>query len=165
MVTYRNTSGNFASVGDTAALPELAVDASPGINPSAGSFLSVPVSESATAADLKIEGCENLTDALCIGDRFRLSVTWRDFEDRTGVGTPRDLTEDTAYFTFFSPSNIELMVKVLDGTGFNGRYWVFFAALSNVEFTLTVEDLETVAVRNYRNPRGSFASVGDTAAF
>ncbi|MEM8994612.1 MAG: hypothetical protein AAGF23_07445 [Acidobacteriota bacterium] len=154
VVAYRNPSGNFASVGDTAALPELAgLGGLPGLR-------GTPA-----APALEVEGCDGLDDAICIGDRFRLSATWRDFEDRSGAGAPNDLTDDTAFFTFFSPSNVELMVKVLDGRGFNGRYWVFFASLSNVEFTLTVEDLETGAVRTYRNPRGNFASVGDTAAF
>ena len=32
------------------------------------------------------------------------------------------------------------MIKVVDGCGFNNRYWVFFAALTNVEFHITVRD-------------------------
>ena len=181
VVGYQNPSGNFASVGDTGAFPELLTVGfeepgfgepgfdGPGFDGPGfdlfGLDLPAPVLSSVEAPSPKVEGCEDLTDAICIGDRFRLSATWRDFDDRTGVGTPRDLTDDTVYFTFFSPSNVELMVKVLDGRGFNGRWWVFFASLSNVEFELTVEDLETGAVRRYQNPIGNFASVGDTDAF
>ncbi|MEO1083895.1 MAG: hypothetical protein AAFY88_06610, partial [Acidobacteriota bacterium] len=70
VVTYRNPSGNFASVGDTAALPELfGLGADPG--PPAP-----PHTPAAPA--LKVEGCDGLVDAICIGDRFRLSATWRD---------------------------------------------------------------------------------------
>ncbi len=56
-------------------------------------------------------------------------------------------------------------VKALDGRTFNNRYWVFYASLSNVEYTITVTDTETGAVRTYFNPSGRFASVGDTDAF
>ena len=57
------------------------------------------------------------------------------------------------------------MVKVLDGRALNGRFWVFYGALTNVEFTLTVTDTETGRVRHYANAMGNFASAGDTSAF
>ena len=38
-------------------------------------------------------------------------------------------------------------------------------ALSNVEYTLTVTDTVTGAQRQYHNPSGRFASVGDPVAF
>jgi hypothetical protein len=56
-------------------------------------------------------------------------------------------------------------VKVVDGRAFNGRYWVFYGALSDVEYTITVTDTLTGAVKTYFNPRGNLASVADTAAF
>jgi len=54
---------------------------------------------------------------------------------------------------------------VLDGRGLNGKFWLFYGALSNVEYTLTVTDTQTGAVKTYKNPSGQFGSVGDTAAF
>jgi hypothetical protein len=75
------------------------------------------------------------------------------------------LTNDTGYFWFFSPNNVELVVKVVDGRAFNGSYWVFYGALSDVEYTVTVTDTETGAVKRYTNPPGNLSSVGDTAAF
>ncbi len=73
---------------------------------------------------------------LCLNNqRFKLDVRWRDFEGKTGVGQAVPLTSDTGYFWFFSSSNVELVVKVLDGRGLNGKFWVFFGALSNVEYT------------------------------
>jgi hypothetical protein len=57
------------------------------------------------------------------------------------------------------------VIKVLDGTAANGHFWVFYGALSNVEYRLTVTDTVTGAVKIYSNPRGLFASVGDTSAF
>ena len=110
--------------------------------------------------------CSPSPTALCLsGGRFEVQVTWKDFQGRTGAGQATPLTADTGYFWFFSASNIELIVKVLDARALNGKFWVFFGALSNVEYTLTVRDSATGAVKSYQNPSGQFASVGDTSAF
>ena len=53
----------------------------------------------------------------------------------------------------------------MDCRGFNGKFWVFYGALSNVEYTVTVTDTQTGAVRVYTNPSGQLSSVADTAAF
>ena len=57
------------------------------------------------------------------------------------------------------------MIKVLDGTPVNGKFWLFYGALSSVEYALTVRDTITGNVRTYRNPSGRMASVADVAAF
>jgi len=75
------------------------------------------------------------------------------------------MTGDTAAFNFFSPTNTELVIKVLDGRPINGHYWVFYGALSNVGYTIFVKDLATGEQVIYQNPVGNFASVGDTEAF
>ena len=92
-------------------------------------------------------------------------MEWRDFRDRTGVGRARPLTDDTGTFWFFGPSNTELIVKVLDGRGANGHFWVFYGALSNVEYTITVTDTVENRERSYHNPARTFASAGDIRAF
>ena len=56
-------------------------------------------------------------------------------------------------------------MKVLDGRPLNGHWWVFYASLSNVAFTLAVTDTETGEVLEYVNPERTFGSRGDTAAF
>ena len=66
-------------------------------------------------------------------------------------------------FYFFDPSdeaNFELCLKVLDGTTLNDRFWIFAAATTDVEYTLTVEDPETGPwpVRN-ANPDGTGGEV------
>jgi hypothetical protein len=55
--------------------------------------------------------------------------------------------------------------QVIDGRALNGKLWVFYGALTNVGYTIRVTDTATGAVRTYNNPRGTFASVGDTQAF
>ena len=47
----------------------------------------------------------------------------------------------------------------------NGRFWVFYGALSDVEYTITVTDTDTGVSRSYSNPQGKLASVADTVAF
>jgi hypothetical protein len=75
------------------------------------------------------------------------------------------LTSDTGYFWFFSASNVELVLKAVDGRTFNNHFWVFYGALSDVEYTITVTDMVTGAVKTYSNTAGHLASVADTAAF
>lgn len=100
------------------------------------------------------------------GERFRVRVQWRNFEGGTGPGRLVAATPDSADFWFFSDDNIEITIKVLDACSFSGHYWVFFAAATNVGYTVTVEDLETSRVKTYENPLGTLSpAVGDTEAF
>jgi hypothetical protein len=111
------------------------------------------------------EPCTANATTLCLAaSRFAVSVTWKT-DAATGSGTAVPLTADTGYFWFFGSSNIELMVKVLDARSINGKFWVFYGALSNVEYTITVRDTETGATKTYTNPPGHFGSAGDTSAF
>ena len=109
--------------------------------------------------------CVDTDTSLCLGDRFVVEVFWEDFQGGFGEGRARPLSSDTGSFWFFDRDNVELVVKVLDGTPINDRFWVFYGALSNVRYSMTVTDTLTGAVRVYDNPAGSFASVGDTDAF
>src|SRR5262249_39326423 len=97
--------------------------------------------------------------------RFRVEGVWKDFSGNVGLAKATPRTDDTASFWFFTSSNVELMLKVLDGRPVNGNYWVFYGALSNVEYTVRVTDTRTGSVRRYANPSGAFASVADTSAF
>jgi len=111
--------------------------------------------------------CAPNAATLCLnGNRFRVQVTWRVASQGVGgSGTAVPLSGDTGYFWFFSSGNVELIVKALDGRGLNGFFWVFYGALSDVEYTLTVTDTVTGAVKTYFNPAGRLASVADTSAF
>jgi ELWxxDGT repeat protein len=111
-------------------------------------------------------GCEPSARALCLqGGRFRVEASWRDFQGHAGLGTAVPLTGDTGYFWFFDPANAEVILKVLDGRSLNGHQWVFYGALSSVEYTLTVTDTQTGLTARYINPMGQLASVGDTTGF
>lgn len=100
--------------------------------------------------------------------RFRINATWRNFQGASGNGTFVPLgSEDSGIIWFFSPSNFEVMIKVVDGCSFNNRYWIFFAALTNVEFHITVVDTWTNnTTKQYDNVLGvSAAAITDTNAF
>jgi len=112
--------------------------------------------------------CATSGPDLCLQQsRFRLTVSWRNPYDggTTGVGTAVGLTSDTGYFWFFQAANVELVVKVLDGRGVNGRFWVFYGALSDLEYTLTVTDTATGALKTYHNAPRTLTSASDIEAF
>lgn len=117
--------------------------------------------------DLAPGSCAGSTTDLCLqGGRFRVAVAWIDERNGfEGLGRARPLEPDTGAFWFFSSNNLELMVKVLDGRAFNGRFWVFYGALSDVRYEITVRDTLRGVTRTYSNPTGNLASVADTAAF
>jgi len=104
---------------------------------------------------------------LCLNaSRFTVSVDWTNPRDgSTGSGHALPLTGDTGSFWFFDPRNVELDVKVLDGRGVNGHFWVFYASLSDVEFTVKVTDMETGAEKIYHNKPYTLASQADVTAF
>jgi hypothetical protein len=111
--------------------------------------------------------CTPNATTLCLnGNRFKVEVSWRVASQGTGgSGTAVPLSGDTGYFWFFSSGNVELVVKALDGRAVNGYYWIFYGALSDVEYTITVTDTSNGAVKTYSNPQGQMASRADTAAF
>ncbi|MEM9556662.1 MAG: hypothetical protein AAGC60_20550 [Acidobacteriota bacterium] len=161
---YFNPLGTFASFGDTTALEATAFEATT-LETTTRETLASENQSSAREEKTGIAPGEPIP-LLLLGDgRFRATVTWRDFDGGAGGGLGVPFTDDTGAFWFFSGDNLELMVKVLDGRPVNGHWWVFFGSLSNVAFTLEIEDLETGTVRRYDNPLGTFASVGDVEAF
>ncbi len=115
------------------------------------------------------------TYTLCLGEggRFRVATEWADFTGATGGGSGASIpanglarSGDSGLFTFFTPDNWELLVKVLDGCGINGNYWVFTAGTTNVEYILTITDTDTGEVKTYTNPLGqAAAAVTDIEAF
>jgi CSLREA domain-containing protein len=104
---------------------------------------------------------------LCLSDeRFKVTVSFRTSQGQTGSGQAVELTPDTGYFWFFDQNNVEVTAKVLNGCGFNQKYWVFLSGLTNVEATVRVTDTVTGATKTYTNPLGrTFRTVLDTGAF
>ncbi|MEO7793557.1 MAG: hypothetical protein ABIV06_02200, partial [Thermoanaerobaculia bacterium] len=162
---YFNPAGRFASTGDILAFPTR--EPAGGRFPDENLSLAVRASQPASSAPGAGTGvCVSSETRFCIlGGRFAVEAVWRDFQGHTGVARAASLTDDTGYFWFFDDDNIEIVVKAVDGAAYNGHFWIYYGALSNVEYTFTVTDTATGAVRPYRNPLGRFASSGDIQAF
>lgn len=111
--------------------------------------------------------CVGDNDTLCLDDnRFQVEGTWRDFTGGTGTFTAVPFTDQSGLFWFFDANNIEMLIKVIDGCSFNGNFWVFFAATTDVEYTVTVTDTQEDVTKTYFNPLGNPSpAITDTAAF
>lgn len=157
---YFNPSGQLASVADTRAFAS---------GPPGTAALTEPgtaVGSAAVRVAAAAGGCTPAATRLCLnGGRFAVEASWRDFQGSSGVGKAASLSGDTGSFWFFNQENVEVVLKVLDGRPVNGKFWVFYGALSSVEYTLTVTDTQTGTVKVYKNPSGRLASVADTSAF
>jgi len=130
-------------------------------------FLPAP---GGTFTDAGSAGCHNAPDAATLvlrQGRFQAEATWRDAAGNTGAGRlAAPASDGSGLFWFFSPDNWELLVKVIDGCALNGRYWVFAAGTTDVEYTLTVTDTLTGRTARYENPLGRASpAVTDTEAF
>ncbi|HYS56332.1 MAG TPA: hypothetical protein VER58_21450 [Thermoanaerobaculia bacterium] len=113
-------------------------------------------------------GCLQDGMTLCLnGGRFQVTANWRTADGNSGRGNAVSLTDDSGYFWFFGPNNVEVVVKALNACSQpEPRYWVFALGLTNVSVDLTVTDTKTGTVRTYSNPMGQpFQPIQDTGAF
>jgi hypothetical protein len=79
------------------------------------------------------------------------------------------LSSEAGYFWFFDSANPELTVKLLDGRGVNGHYWLFVASMTTEPFELDLTDLRGTCAgagctRVYRGVAGKHANIIDLAA-
>ncbi len=104
---------------------------------------------------------------LCLENgRYAVRAAWEKPDGETGDAVAWPLTGDTGLYWFFAPTNVEMVLKVLDGCGINQHRWVFAAGLTDVGVTMTVTDTETGLEQVYENPVGTaFQPVQDLEAF
>ena len=125
--------------------------------------------EAGTATLGEIAACVAGPQTLCLNNnRFRVEVDWRTGEGAgSGMAVPLPTAPDSGLFYFFFPTNIEMLIKVLNACvqPFN-HYWVFYAATTNVELAVVVTDTQTGRTRGYFNPLNRTAPpVQDATAF
>jgi hypothetical protein len=122
------------------------------------------------------EGASPTTSGLeLLNGRFDVVLSAAD--PRTGLtttGTPHALGDGTGYFSLpdFTnrPSFPEITLKMVDATAagppFGGAFWFFWSSLTDVEYVLTVTDLQTGRVRTYGSAGSpAFCGGADTNAF
>lgn len=138
-------------------------------NPTGGATLDDEDDEAALTIlddDGQTTNCVADDDTGCLsGNRFKVEVHWRTQDGTSGVGHINEITPDSAVVWFFNVDNKEMLVKVIDACEL-GNYWVFFAATTNVDFTVEVTDTVTGVVKEYKNPANNPAApVQDTFTF
>jgi hypothetical protein len=109
-----------------------------------------------------------------LSGRFRATLSATD--PRTGRIAEGQAIPRADAFGYFSlpgsrgdPSFPEVLVKMTDATALpGGRFWVFHTGLTDVEYTLTITDQVTGAVRIYRRSAPALPELcgrADTSAF
>jgi hypothetical protein len=121
--------------------------------------------------------CTESATTLCIDDkpgdrRYAVTSTFETSQDGGQSGNGHAIQTNSlgidqgGLFWFFNQSNPEVLIKVLNGCGVNNQRWVFFAALTNVGFGITVTDVTTGKSVSYTNTDNTTAlPVQDTSAF
>lgn len=112
-----------------------------------------------------IPECVSSPTAMCLNGRFKVEATYTT-STATGAATGVRLTDETGYLWFFSSTNVEAVVKVLNACGINNAYWVFAGGLTDVNTVLKITDVRTGIVKTYTNPSGTpFQPIQDVNAF
>jgi hypothetical protein len=110
------------------------------------------------------------TTACLGGGRFQVTVDW---QTSTASGAGRVMSfggqraenDDSVFYWFFSSTNFEMGLKVLDGCAVNGKFWVFVSGLTNQGWTVHVHDTATGATKTYSNALGHLTTTtADTSA-
>jgi plastocyanin len=113
--------------------------------------------------------CTADANTLCVGTggRFKVTVSYASAtQSGNATAVPLTANPSSGLFYFFSADNIEMLIKLLDGCTVDNAYWVFFAATTNVQFTVTVTDTQSGMSKVYSNALNQAAlPVQDTGAF
>ncbi len=75
--------------------------------------------------------------SLQLRDGFHVSIARPGEASELGV-VAMPMSVESGAFAFFTPSNVEVTVKILDGRAINGHYWVFIASMTDQPFVATV---------------------------
>ena len=112
--------------------------------------------------------CRFDEETICLQDsRFEVKANWWSADGDSGPGRVVYAgTNDSGLFRFFDPLNWEILIKVLDGCGINGRMWVLGASTTDLGYRILVTDTVTDESRSYVNEPGQPApAIVDTEAF
>jgi hypothetical protein len=102
--------------------------------------------------------CVPDSNTLCLNNRrFRVQLSWfNQFNQQVGYGRAIARTSQAGFFSFGDPSNIELMVKILN---FGDSFKVFYGQLTNLRFQMQVTDTVTGRSKTYTNTTGDCGSI------
>jgi plastocyanin len=125
--------------------------------------------EGADAINGSTAPCDE-TRAVCLnGGRFEATVQWRPSSsrpDRISKRVAMPEAPDTGLFASSPEEEPQVLLHVLDRCAVNGHYWLDFAAVTDLPFTVKVRDTLTGRTWVYVNPAGTTpAPVRDAEAF
>jgi hypothetical protein len=130
---------------------------------------SLPFGESGSQAAQRSAPAEPAGSLSLLGGRFTVTLQARRANDgRTADGVL--VASGDVYGIFSLPAITgdatfpEVVVKMIDARSFAGAFWFFQSSLTNLDYTLTVTDSVTGAVRTYGSG-APFCGDADTAAF
>jgi PKD repeat protein len=136
-------------------------------SPSAG---VLPAMKSGVSPLLAREAQDTLT--LLSAHPFDITLTATD--PRTGTtGVGQVISQNDIYGIFSIPGitgnagNPEVIVKMVDASGIGQDYWVFYAALTDLNYTLSVKETATGNTKSYSDARVGTTVCGkfDTSGF
>lgn len=116
------------------------------------------------AATATAGACRPGSDTLCLQKgRFQVTAEWRDpGSGQGGRAGAMPLSQSSGAFHFGDPGNPELVAKVVN---LGDHVDVYYGTLSNLEYTLTVMDTRTGAVKIYKNNAGRHCGGKEIGAF
>ncbi|HXO19725.1 MAG TPA: hypothetical protein VOA87_07340 [Thermoanaerobaculia bacterium] len=86
------------------------------------------------------------------GGRYSIQITF----PSAAIATS---SSESAVFWFYSPTNWEVVAKVLNGCAINNHFWVFSAGATSSAYTLIIKDYVTGRSAAYN---GAFCPITDT---
>jgi len=129
-----------------------------------------PAGTSKTTEMISVVAADTLR--LMASHPFDLTLTATD--PRTGnTGQGQVVAQNDIYGIFSIPAitgnagNPEVLVKMVDASGIGASYWVFYGALTDLSYTLTVRDVATGTTKTYHDAKVGSTVCGafDTSGF
>ncbi|HVE71598.1 MAG TPA: NF038122 family metalloprotease [Thermoanaerobaculia bacterium] len=119
--------------------------------------------------------CVSSDTTVCLVDgRFRVAIDFlNQFANPPQPGRmlgakllPGPQITDTATFGFGNAQNIEVVVRIGDTRPFGlNRFDVYYGGMTDIEYTVTVQDMQTGTTRLYRNAPGNVGAGVDRTSF
>lgn len=116
----------------------------------------------------------NATTMCLMNNRFRVSIDYKNpysnppGQPGTFVGqrlNPSVPNPDTAIFGFAKPTDVEVVVRIVDARPYAPRFDVYYGGLTDVEYWVNVTDTQTGRTKQYYNKTGNVGGGVDRATF
>ncbi len=120
---------------DPAQVASLSIDPLP-----AGAYTVVAVTDGAETDSRPLVVSPPTSTLSLIGGRFTVNLGWRSAGGPDNVAASRQLSDGSGYFWFYNSADVEVTVKMIDATSFDGYYWLFVASGTTTPFAITVSD-------------------------